>query len=402
MDLQSGLPLSLIQHGLLFNYPKLEKSIRTDVVVVGGGISGALVSYYLTRAGINCVTVDGRTVGLGSTCASTSIIQYEIDQPLSTLIDKIGYKNAVRAYQDCQHAIQKLASISQRIGFADFKFNDSVYFAAFKKHLPFLRTENAARQRAGINTELIGEGELKTLFGFDAPAAIRSKNAAYADAYLMTHHLHQFNIRAGNSVYDRTFIKKFNYKPSGVTLYTAENHLIHAKRIVLATGYEAVNYIRKKMVSLHSTYATASEMMVEKAPIITHDVILWNTANPYLYMRGTKDGRVIVGGRDELFFSPAKRDALIRQKTKLLVNDYQKMFHGKPFEPEFSWAGTFGSTKDGLPFIGTFGNKPRRYFALGFGGNGITFSVIAAELIRDSILGRRHRSEQLYSFHRFK
>jgi thioredoxin reductase len=94
MKLDSGLPFWLIKDGLPFAYPKLERSLRTDVVILGGGISGALMGYSLTRAGIPCVLLDGRTIGLGSTCASTSLLQYEIDTSLHELADRIGQKNA--------------------------------------------------------------------------------------------------------------------------------------------------------------------------------------------------------------------------------------------------------------------------------------------------------------------
>jgi glycine/D-amino acid oxidase-like deaminating enzyme len=126
---------------------------------------------------------------------------------------------------------------------------------------------------------------------------------------------------------------------------------------------------------------------------------LWNTADPYLYIRLTKDDRVIVGGRDEEFFNPQRRDKLLNRKSNLLSKDFNKMFNTKFHKAEFSWCGTFGVTKDSLPYIGTLKNK-NNYFALGFGGNGITFSVIAAQMITKSISGRKNPDMKLFSFDR--
>jgi glycine/D-amino acid oxidase-like deaminating enzyme len=84
----------------------------------------------------------------------------------------------------------------------------------------------------------------------------------------------------------------------------------------------------------------------------------------------------------------------------LLAKDFCKLFPGLVFKPEFSWAGTFGSTRDGLPFIGTYKKLPHSLFALGFGGNGITFSVIAAEIIADIIKRRTNKNIKLFSFDR--
>ena len=92
MDLHSGLPFWLIKSGLPFNYYPLDRSLTTDVAIIGGGISGALAAYYLTSAGISCIVLDARTIGLGSTCASTALLQYEIDVPLCRLKEKTGIK----------------------------------------------------------------------------------------------------------------------------------------------------------------------------------------------------------------------------------------------------------------------------------------------------------------------
>ena len=167
-----------------------------------------------------------------------------------------------------------------------------------------------------------------------------------------------------------------------------------------ATGYEVVQYIDKPIVKLQSTYATISEPLSLKKPFWKNDMLLWNTANPYLYIRTTPDNRIIVGGRDEEFYSPVKRDALIAAKTKRLTYDFHKIFPAINFIPEFTWTGTFASTKDGLPFIGTYKKLPNSYFALGFGGNGITFSLIAAEIIAGLMKGKKNLGEKIFSFDR--
>ena len=139
MKLSSGYPLNLIKNGLPFSYPKLEKDIKTDVLVLGGGISGALTAHYLIREGVDCTLIDARTIGLGSTCASTSLLQYEIDTPLYELIKMVGEKNAVRSYKLGVAAISKLAALAAKTGMRDFELKKSLYYAAYKKDIPFLK-----------------------------------------------------------------------------------------------------------------------------------------------------------------------------------------------------------------------------------------------------------------------
>ena len=83
-----------------------------------------------------------------------------------------------------------------------------------------------------------------------------------------------------------------------------------------------------------------------------------------------------------------------------MQKDFKKLFPSVPFRAEFSWAGVFGSTKDGLPYIGEYGNMPNSYFALGFGGNGITFSQVAGEIIADLIKGKKNKDAGLFAFDR--
>ncbi len=400
MNLRSGYPFWLIKNGLPYNYPKLASSCITDVVILGGGISGALTAYYLSEAGIKCVVADARTIGLGSTCASTSLLQYEIDTSLHELSEKIGSRNAVHAYTLCAYAVSEILHIAQKLGFKDYKKKNSLYYASFLKDMPFLKKEFSARKENGFDVTYLEKEGIRMDYGFDAPAAILSSCGAEINAYLFTHALLQHIIKSGQQVYDRTPVIKIEHHKKNVTLYTQNGFTIRAKKIVYATGYEVVNFIDKKIVNLNSTYVTISEQTNDKSNIWKDDVLIWNTSNPYLYMRTTNDNRILAGGRDEEFWSAPRRDRLISKKTRQLVKDFRHIFPDIEFIPEFSWAGTFGSTVDGLPFIGNYQKLPNSYFALGFGGNGITFSLIAAEIITALILGKKKKTEKIFSFER--
>ncbi len=399
MNLSAGYPYNLIRSGIPFDYPRLQNNCRAEVVIMGGGISGALVAHYLQKCGIECIVVDGRTVGLGSTCASTSLLQYEIDEPLSRLHKKIGVTNAERAYHLCEEAITELESLVSEIGYKDFQNCDSIYFAADKKDISFLKEEFAARAKSGFDVTWMEKEEIKNKYGLEAVAAIVSATGAQTNAYTLTNALHQSSIANGVKVYDRTLISEISHTKTGVKLLTGEGYTIHCKKLVYATGYEAVKYIDKKIVTLSTTYATISEQF-NTADYLPEGNVFWNTADPYLYMRTTSDKRIVVGGRDERYTSPKRMDALINRKSTLLQKDLTKYFPAIPFKKEFSWAGVFGSTKDGLPFIGNYKKLPNSLFALGFGGNGITFSVIAARLILNSLEGRVNKDLSLFSFDR--
>lgn len=400
MDLSSGLPFPLIQSGLPYEYPFLDKDIHTDVLVLGGGISGALMMYHLVKAGVDCTLIDGRTIGLGSSCASTSLLQYEIDTPLTELTGMIGKANAFDAYKLSSAAIDKLEVIAEKIGFDNFERKESLYFAAKKKDVSFLQAEFKLRKKAGFDIRFLEEAQVEKKFGFSAPAALLSKQAAQTNAYEFTHELLQYCCNKGVALYDRTEAISIKHGKDQVMITTDKGCMIRAKQIVYATGYEVVKYIKEKIVKLESTYAICSEQMKKEDLKLLSGTLLWNTADPYLYMRLTTDNRILIGGRDEEYYNPKKRDELLKAKTRALVRDFKKLFPGILFKPEFSWTGTFGSTKDGLPFIGPYEKLANSYFSLGFGGNGITFSLLGAEMIATMIKGKKNKHEDIFSFNR--
>ena len=66
--------------------PALEGSIECDIAIVGAGITGVLVADALVATGKRIVILDSRDVALGSTAATTALLQYEIDTPLTELV----------------------------------------------------------------------------------------------------------------------------------------------------------------------------------------------------------------------------------------------------------------------------------------------------------------------------
>ncbi len=282
MDLHSGYPFSLIRYGLCYPYPQLEKSIKTNVVIVGGGISGALAAYHLVTAGIECVVVDGRTIGLGSTCASTSLLQYEIDVPLKDLIAKVGEQHAVRSYELCKESIDRLKSIAKDISFENFQTRSSLYFASHDKDVSSLSEEYLARKRHGFDVTYLERNEIKNQFNFSSAGAILSKDGAQTDAYQYTHALYQHALKKGLQVYDRTLVKKVSTTKNGVLVKTNSGHTIEANKLIYATGYETTEFVSKKIVNLKSTFVTVSESMGAAFDEWDKQSVLWNTANPYL------------------------------------------------------------------------------------------------------------------------
>jgi glycine/D-amino acid oxidase-like deaminating enzyme len=398
VQLKSGIPYSLIRYGLVHNYPKLDKEINTDVLVIGGGISGALVSYELTGKNIPNVVIDRRSIGVGSTCASSSLLQYELDVPLFELSGRIGKKNAESIYLLCRKAIYGLLHISKEIGFAEAAKKGSLYFTSAAKDRSFLKSEYTARKACGLDVSLLDRREIMQLAQLKTAGGILSADAAQMDSYLFTHALHQYNMARGARVFDRTEATAITNSKNRIKITTATRNTIYAKKVVHATGYEMLEELKPRLVIPSITYAIISEASNKPIKDWNNELLFWNTAKPYLYMRSTSDNRILIGGRDAKFNRANQSQQTLQQKKKELERDMHKLFPQVPFTAEFSWSGVFASTRDGLPYIDS--HKPNEYLALGYGGNGITFSLIAAQIISAMILGKKNRHMQLFALNR--
>jgi glycine/D-amino acid oxidase-like deaminating enzyme len=402
MDLWSRYPFWLLKNGIIRSYPSLNKDIHTEIVIIGSGITGALMAYHLGKAGMKVTIVDRRHVGMGSTVATTGLLQYEIDVPLRKLITLVGERNAVRSYELCVEAISKLHQIIQIMSSrADFKFKPSFQYASARSHVKKLEEEFKLRKQYRLaEVEWLNQADIKNKFGFKAPAGLFSREGAQVNAYELTHNLLEYCCTNFNvEVYDSTNITQIKHSAGKVTLKTAEDKNITAKKLVVCAGYESENYLPRKVEKKAVTYAIVSEPL-DKDQFWYKDSLIWETAIPYLYMRSTMDHRILIGGCDDRFYNLDRLNSKVGSKARKLVKEFKSKFPHIPFKIDFQWAGVFCGTRDGLPYIGSVGALSNTYFALGFGGNGITFSLMAAEIITDMIKQNKNKDAELFSFDR--
>jgi glycine/D-amino acid oxidase-like deaminating enzyme len=126
--------------------------------------------------------------------------------------------------------------------------------------------------------------------------------------------------------------------------------------------------------------------------------LIWEAASPYLYLRTTDDGRVICGGEDSAYDADPGRDDLMARKVAQIQRKLGKLFPHLDTRAQFCWAASFGETSTGLPTIGRIPRHKNCWVALGYGGNGITYSRIAADVVRADLMGYPDPDADLYRF----
>ncbi|GAB3990604.1 FAD-dependent oxidoreductase [Spirosoma daeguense] len=315
---------------------------------------------------------------------------------LTELIDLIGEQQAVRSYKLCIEAIYKVQAIIQSLAIdTHFSLRKSVYYASKKDDIEPLKREFEQRKKHSIQVDWCDKSDLREHFPHDG---------AQVDAYRLAHALFLFQhcIQKGARVFDTVEVTDIQHNQYNVTLLLENGYngyKVRTKKLVVACGYESQNYLSKRVVDFNSTYALVSKPIPQNT-LWYQNALLWESARPYLYLRTTDDKRVLIGGKDEPFRNAVKRDKLLRSKSRQLEQFVCKLFPELPFTIDYEWCGTFAETKDGLPYIGSVAEHPNTYFALGFGGNGILFSMIAADIITDLLRGRQNTDTSIFGFNR--
>jgi len=399
-NVRSREPYWLLRNGIGAAGTALDRSLECDVAIIGAGITGALVSDALIETGLRIVVLDARDIAQGSTSASTALLQYEIDTQLTELTKLLGAVKALRAYAACARSFQMLESrMPELLTLAEYERRDSLYLAPDDRAVSELKIELAVRQAMGLHVSWIDADELQRRFGCRRPGGILSSLGAQVDPFRLTRGLFAGAVRHGVKVFARSRVDAIDAAGEAFQLRVGV-HTVNAAHVVVCAGYESLRFLEPEVAQINNTFALVTEPLADAARA-TGLPLIWESAQPYTYVRGTRDGRLIVGGEDVPFKSPAAREALLPRQIRRLSAKYEQLF-GEPLpKVAYSWAGSFAETKDGLPFIGAVpGMNPRLQFALCYGGNGITYSVHAGEMIRAGIEGRAHELDDVFGFQR--
>jgi glycine/D-amino acid oxidase-like deaminating enzyme len=400
-NLRTGRSLWADSPGLGVPVRPLTEAISVDVAIVGAGISGAFMARELSRDH-SVAVLDRRPPLTGSTVASTALLQWEIDLPLTALAEKIGMARAKRAYLRSRAAVDALKRIvaEERI-VCGLKDKATLYLAGDEYGHRALEAEAEARAAIGLESAYVGPAALRERFGLERTGAIVSQGSASADPARLAAGLLRRAQANGARVYSRVEVLEAASDPDGVTLLTDAGHAVRAKSVVFCCGYEFPKGVPTPGAKVISTWALASKPR-QRCPAWLRETLVWEASDPYLYFRmgGPESGgggRLIVGGEDEADPDAHADPAKLKRKCETIVRKLHALLPGVEFEVDYSWAGAFGESATGLPSIAPVPEMDHAWAVMGFGGNGITYSVIASQLVSAALRGGADPDADLYA-----
>jgi len=368
-----------------FAFDKITEPEATRILIVGGGMSGSLCAFVLSSHGIPVTVIEKNKIGRGSSAANTGLLQYRSDKMLCEFADTIGEEKAVQFYRMCLEAMDQLTWINGLLrDQTGYRLKDSIYYASGEEDGEKLHKEYNYLLKYDFPVEFLDQEELKNKYGINKPCALRTWHDADVNPFRFIQALTRQNLKQGVKYYEETELDLKSLQ--GNTILTKDGFLITFEHLVLATGYTRIYPVIKGKGMINRTYALCSK------PFITHlwkdAAMVWETKNPYLYFRATEDHRIIAGGLDETIDIVEEDEAKIMLKAKEITGQIQEVFPNLEISIDHAWSALFGSSRDGLPFIGKDPRSPNHYYLLGYEGNGTCYSMAGALILKDLILGK--------------
>jgi glycine/D-amino acid oxidase-like deaminating enzyme len=387
-------------------YPALRGHHEADVAIVGGGLTGAMIAATFAEANINVIVVEAERAGLGSTVASTALLLQEPDYDLTTLGRKYGPARARRIWNISHETTRQFIATIHRLRIScDLQPRDSIYYTLNEDEVRALRREWTRRRTAGFKSEWLDAAALQRATGIDGAAAIRTRGNAQLNPLLACHGLLGTAVRMGGHVFERSTVNRIRRIGDGVRLYS-QHGTVDARQVVIATGY-ATKYFRPLAgrFKMRHTYVLATEPIDRRIQrrLGLGKVMLWDTERPYHYVRWTDDRRLLLGGEDRPVKPGANRSRQFANATRELREYFDRFLPPLAnVRIDRAWDGLFAMTPDALPYIGPHRRYPGQTFALGYGGNGMTFAALAARILLEQWRGVNSPDHRLFAFNRIR
>jgi len=370
----------------------LDGNTTADVCVIGAGIAGLSVAYELQRDGRSVVVLEAARCGGGQTGRTTAHLASALDDGFVALERWHGADGARGAAASHAAAIDRIETIGRDeeidCGFARI---DGHLFAAGDdpdREQAALRDEHAAAARAGLEVEIVARAPLPSL---DTGPCVRFARQGRIEPLRYVSGLARAIERRGGRIFGAARATTIAATPGHVE--TSGGHRVSAAAVVVATNAPV-----HSLLGVHPKQAPyTSYALALRVPRATAaDVLLWDTADPYHYVRllpdlGGDDELLVVGGEDHKTGHGddgrdrhAQLEAWVRRRFPLAGAVVHR------------WSGQVMETSDGLAFIGRDPGHDHVYVVSGDSGHGLTHGTIAGLLLRDLIQQRENPWRELY------
>jgi glycine/D-amino acid oxidase-like deaminating enzyme/nitrite reductase/ring-hydroxylating ferredoxin subunit len=362
-----------------------------DVAIIGGGITGLSTAWLLQKAGKQCILLEAKNIGFGTTGGTTAHINTVLDTPYYTMEKNFGEDNAKLVAQAAQDAISLIKqNISDLNIDCAFQEKDGYTFAETEEQARELDKMYESCRKVGVDISYTDK----------IPVPVAHIKAVRFGGQAQFHPLHYvYGLakafeNAGGVIVENTRVR--NVEGDDILEITGdETHT--AKAVVFATHIPiGINLLHLRCIP-YRTYAMA--VRLKHNPDYPR-ALVYDSQDPYHYYRTQEiNGQpyLIGGGCDHRTASEENTEKCFLQ----LEAHLRKYFDIE--EVGYAWSSQYFEPADGLPYIGHLPGHPANVLvATGFGGNGMIYSSVAAITLTDMLTGRETPYIKLFDPNRVK
>lgn len=370
-------------------YPKLTKDTDADVVIVGGGLAGLLSAYLLAKDGKRVAVLEKDRLAQKATGFTTGFLTANIDTDVTDQVTMWGDHGAKLIWDSHSAAIDLIEKIAkdEKIE-CEFMRCDNYVYANDRKEAKALTEEFNEMKRLGFPVSLKA-----TDLGFKNRGVLTTKRQAkYHDVKFLAGLLPVLE-KLGVQLYEKT--EGTEIRGGGPFDIIANGKNVRAEWVLVAT-YQPFNNPKevKLQKGMYQTYIIELEAPKGKYPEGTYE----DLDNPYHYFRvdageGARGkDRILIGGEDHRVEVASKS---LEKKSYAALEEYAQELFGKAYPVVRRWSGYILEPVDGIALIGVY--EPHQLVATAFSGNGMTYSGIAATIVRDAVAGKKNPYAAFYT-----
>lgn len=349
------------------SFEPLENSIKTDVLIIGGGMAGILCAYMLKNAGVNCALVEAKRICGGVTENTTAKITLQHGMIYNTLINRFGLEKARLYYEAQNMACREYARLCKNID-CDYETEDSYVYSLDDREKA--EKEVSALKQIGAKADFCEKVDLP----FGVAGAVRVKDQAQLNPLKFA-----FALAKELPIYENT--KVLELMPGKAITH---HGVISCKKIIVATHFPILNKHGSYFLKLyqHRSYVIALEGAKTVGGIYVDEDekgLSFRNYNGLLLLGGGSHRTGKKGGG----WNELKAFAQKHYPSAKVVN---------------MWVTQDCMTLDGVPYIGKYSkNTPDLFTATGFNKWGMTSSMVSAMILTDLVCGKSNKYSELFS-----
>ena len=386
------------------SYPRHRKPFATDVVIIGGGLTGCATAYAFASAGISVVLLEADRIGRGSTSLAAGWISGDPGVPFAEAENLLGLRAARGGFQAWRRAAIEFGTLLRKLNIKCYlEPSTSLTIALTPEQDARLKKERKIKKQAGLDAPALGARVVSSEVALSPIVALRGREGATIDPYRACVGLADAAAKRGATLFEKSPVRRITFNRKIADVHTAGGK-IRTRKVIVATGTPTMLFRSlRRHFWFRTTYLALTDPIHAKIrnQLGKRKTIVRDSADPYHVVRWLDDERLMVMGADVETPPDRQKSKIIGPKTGQLMYELSVLYPEiSGIQPEYGWSIDYAKTAEGLPYIGPHRNFPHHLFAFGDSSHSLTGSYLASRVLLRYFLDELDSSDKAFEFNR--